>query len=52
MLRSSLHYLDVIAAPRYKDIELEYHDKSMWVHLGLGYYVNHNDLSLFEVGQG
>lgn len=33
----SLHYIDVIAQPRYEDFEIKYEHKNPWVNLSMGY---------------
>lgn len=36
---SSNQYAEVIETPRYEDFEIEYENKNMWAHLGMGYAV-------------
>ncbi|TKA22440.1 putative sterigmatocystin biosynthesis monooxygenase stcW [Salinomyces thailandicus] len=36
---SSIHYQQVIASPRYEDMQIEYRDKNIWAHLGMGFTI-------------
>ena len=34
---SSMHYQQVIEQPRYEDFDIQYNDKNVWAHLGMGW---------------